>query len=93
MDQNLQQMLQAAAGDPMLLMHFPSVKLAKAWEGLLGFENLDLVEPYGRVAEQSQMQRRQNAAQTQVETEDLDDLGAGDEDASAPQPTPNIRQG
>src|SRR5690606_32975958 len=48
---NLSQFSQQLAQDQLLQQHFPSTKLARAWERLLGFGSLDLMEPYGRVAE------------------------------------------
>ena len=68
--QNLQALTQAMAQDQMLQQHFPSTKLARAYEDLLGMESLSLVEDYGRVGETAEIQRRGNAAQQQVAQED-----------------------
>ena len=60
---NLQQFSQQLAQDPLMQQHFPSEKLARAYERLLGFSPLDLVEPYGRVSEQYEMQTLTQEAQ------------------------------
>lgn len=72
--QNLAQVMQMFGQDPMLMQHFPSVDLARSIEELLGFENLDIVTPFGRIAEQAQMARQQQTAQQQVELEGANTL-------------------
>lgn len=67
--QNLQQLSQVMAIDPMLAQHFPAEKLAKAWEDLLGFKRLDLYQKFGRVEEELEMQRLAAAAQEQLAVE------------------------
>ena len=60
--QNLQNMMQMLAQDKELQLHFPSTKLAQAFEELLEFENQGLVQLYGRIAERLEAQRLTNAA-------------------------------
>lgn len=60
---NLSQFTMQLSQDPLMQQHFPSERLAKAYENILGFSNLDLVQPYGRVAEQLELQRLQQVAQ------------------------------
>jgi len=67
--QNLQQFMQALQSDQMMAQHFPSERLAKAWEDLLGFEKLDLFEKFGRIGEELEMQRLQSVAQEQLQVE------------------------
>jgi hypothetical protein len=66
---NLQQFSQNINSDPLLQQHFPSERLAKAWEDLLGFKNLELLQPYGRVAETAELERLSQVAQSQVQEE------------------------
>lgn len=72
---NLSQFSVQLAQDPLLQQHFPSERLAKAYENLLGFSNLDLVEPYGRVAEQLQLQRLSQIAQASAQEEAMTPTG------------------
>lgn len=60
---NLAQFSQQLMQDPLMQQHFPSERLARAWENLLGFNNLDLMQPYGRVAENLELQRMTQVAQ------------------------------
>jgi hypothetical protein len=77
LSQNLQALMQNISGDQLLASHFPTLKLADTWNQLLGFSGLDLIQPYGRVAEQAEAQRRTNAASQQVEAEDQTPLDDG----------------
>ena len=72
---NLQMLQQAFAGDPLMMQHFPSLRMAELWSELLEFSRKDLMQAYSRVGEQAELQRLTNAAQTQVESEDLVDIG------------------
>lgn len=63
--QNLAQFSSVLQQDPMLAQHFPTEKLAKAWEDILGFARLDLYERFGRVHEQMEFERLMAAAQEQ----------------------------
>lgn len=79
---NLSQFSQQLAQDPLMQQHFPSERLAKAYETLLGFNNLDLVEPYGRVAENLELQRLSQIAEQQAQEEamtPIDEEGMMDE--------------
>lgn len=67
--QNLVQFHNILAIDQGLQMHFPSIRLAKAWEELLEFEQFGLVSEYGRIPEQAQAQRLLAAAQKQLAVE------------------------
>jgi hypothetical protein len=67
--QNLQNFMIALQQDPLLAQHFPSEELAKAWEDLLGFKRLDLFRKFGRVEEETEMQRLQLASQEQLQLE------------------------
>jgi hypothetical protein len=64
--QNLQVFSTVLQQDPIMAQHFPTLKLAKVWEDLLGFQKFDLLTPFGRVQEEVQLQRLGQAA-----TEDL----------------------
>lgn len=76
---NLQALEQTFATDPLMMQHFPSVKMAELWSELLEFSRRDVVQPYARVGEQAELARLSNVAQTQVETEDLVNVGGEDE--------------
>ena len=76
---NLSQFSMQLSQDPLLQQHFPSERLAKAYENLLGFSNLDLVEPYGRVAEQLELQRLSQVAQQVVTEESITPTGDFDD--------------
>lgn len=67
--QNLMSLQQAIATDPMLGQHFPSIKLANAWEELLGIEDLGVMEPWGRIREQAEGAREQLLAQRAVQND------------------------
>lgn len=80
--QNLQQFMIALQQDPMLSQHFPSERLAKAWEDLLGFKRLELFEKFGRVEEEMEYERLRMAAQEQLQVESQ----AGQADATQGDP-------
>ena len=67
--QNLIQFSASLASDPLLAQHFPSEKMARAWENILQFRPLEIFEPYGRVAEEAQLARLQQTAAQQLEVE------------------------
>lgn len=68
--QNLNNFFSSSAGaDPLLKVHFSSVKLAQMWEMLLDIEQYKLVEPYVQIVEQADAQRMQQAVQQQVAIE------------------------
>lgn len=77
---NLGQFSQQLAQDPLMQQHFPSERLAKAFENVLGFGNLDLVQPYGRVAEQLEVQRLSQVAQQMAQEEAMTPVDEGIED-------------
>lgn len=76
---NLSLLQQALSQDPMMLQHFPSIKLAELWQELLEFDNMELVQPYARVAENAELARSSDAASQQVEAESQIDLETEEE--------------
>lgn len=88
---NLQQFSAQVNNDPLLQQHFPSERLAKAWEDLLGFKNLELFQAYGRVAENAELQRLSQVAEGQVQEEAMtsaDEEGFEDEPIALPAEEP-----
>lgn len=77
---NLSQFTQQLAQDPLLQQHFPSERLAKVFENVLGFSSLDLVLPYGRVAEQLELQRLTQVAEQTAQAEAMTETDDGDYD-------------
>lgn len=75
--QNLAQFSQQLAQDPLMQQHFPSERLGRAYEHLLGFGPLELMTPYGRVAEQLELQQLSQVAQQQVMEEDATSVDEG----------------
>lgn len=65
--QNLMSLQQAIQQDQMLATHFPSVKLADAWVELLDIRDLGIMEPWGRIREQSEGAKKTMLAQKSVE--------------------------
>lgn len=65
--QNLMSLQQAIQQDQMLATHFPSVKLADAWVELLDIRDLGVMEPWGRIREQSEGAKKTMLAQKSVE--------------------------
>lgn len=68
---NLQTFQQAIAADPLLSEHFPSERLAKLWIDVLEFDKHDLMVPFGRVAERTELQRLAQASEQIVGEEDM----------------------
>lgn len=66
---DLLQFQQSALQDQGVRVHFPSKKLAKAWERVLGAEEFELYEEFGQIPEQMEAQRLASAAQTQLDVE------------------------
>lgn len=88
---NLQQFSAQVAGDPLLQQHFPSERLAKVWEDMLGFKGLELFQAYGRVAEQAELERLSQVAQSQVQEEamtSVDEEGFQDDPITPPAEEP-----
>jgi hypothetical protein len=79
---NLSLLSQAIQADPMMQQHFPSVKMAELYQELLDFDKMELVVPYGRVAENAQLARLSDAAGQQVEAESQVDLESTEEPES-----------
>lgn len=72
---NLESLSNNLAMDELMKQHFPSVKLAKVWAELLDIDNLELVQPYARVAERAELQRRSQSAEDQVAAEAMTPVG------------------
>ena len=60
---NATQLIQLASADPMVMQHFPSKRLAQVYEDLLGLDNLELFQAFGRVFEQQELQQLMQASQ------------------------------
>lgn len=67
--QELLQFQQAALTDPAVAQHFPAKKIAKMWEEILGFDEFELFEEFGRVSEDLELQRLISAARNTLEEE------------------------
>ena len=59
---NATQLIQLATQDPMVLQHFPSKRLAKMYEELLGLEDLELFVEFGRLFEEQELQQLAQSA-------------------------------
>lgn len=68
---NLQAVQSALTADPMMAEHFPSERLAKLWIEVLELDKHDLLVPFGRVAERTELQRLSQASEQIVGEEDL----------------------
>ncbi|MDY0087126.1 MAG: hypothetical protein RBS78_01010 [Coriobacteriia bacterium] len=64
--QELQAFSNVLAGDPDLKVHFPAKPRARAWNEALGFEKLELYQPFGQIDEQVELAEHQQVAQEQV---------------------------
>ena len=86
--QELLQFQQSALVDEKVAAHFPAKKVAKMWEEILGFDEFDLFEEFGRIPEDLEAARLTAAAQktlqeendTPTDGEDFEDDGEPDED-------------
>lgn len=84
---DLLQFQQAIQTDPALAQHFPSKTLAQTWQRVMGMEAFRLYQPYGRIPEQMEEQRRLQVAQQTIAEEqeaglaELDEVGADNERA------------
>lgn len=67
---DLQNFQNFALQDEEVKQHFPSLKLAEAWEKVLGAERFELLEAYGRIPERMQAQRKANVANQQLQEEE-----------------------
>ena len=77
--QNLMTFQQVAMGDPLMIQHFPSDRLARAWEDVLGFKRLEVYRRFGRIQEEMEYQQLQMAAQEQLELQAQAGMGGEDE--------------
>ena len=78
LSQQLQQLSQVMATDPLVQQHFPSIKIAELIESSLDLERTDLFAPYARVGEEAELAKLQQAAQAQIAAEQ--EVPVGDED-------------
>jgi len=69
--QQLNQFYQTGMQDPEVQQHFPSKKIGSMWSEILDIESL--YEPYGRIPERLEAQRRQMAAQDMLQEESMID--------------------
>jgi hypothetical protein len=69
--QQLTQFYQTGMTDPEVQQHFPSKKISSMWAEILDMESL--YEPYGRIPERLEAQRRQMAAQDMLQEESMID--------------------
>jgi hypothetical protein len=79
--QELSQFQTVLAQDPEVRNHFPSSKIGKLYEQLLQFDEFDLYQENGRIAERADAAQLQQIAQQQVEgnmSVPADDLIEGD---------------
>jgi hypothetical protein len=79
--QELSQFQTVLAQDPEVRNHFPSSKIGKLYEQLLQFDEFDLYQENGRIAERAEAVQLQQIAQQQVEgnmSVPADDLIEGD---------------
>jgi hypothetical protein len=88
--QDARDMFEMILQDPSVLQHFPSKKLAKLFEELMGFDEHDLYQEYGRLYEQLELEKLKATAMEQLQneamvpTEEEDDIveAEGEPDAS-----------
>jgi hypothetical protein len=65
--QNITSFYSSAVGqDELVKVHFSGLQMAKVVEDVLNLKDYNVVQPYVRISEQSDVQRRSNAAQEQV---------------------------
>jgi len=69
--QQLNQFYSTGLQDPEVQQHFPSKKISEMWAEILDIESL--YEPYGRIPERLESQRRQMAAQDMLQEESMID--------------------
>lgn len=72
--QNFQLFQQLLSQDPLAIQHFSSVGMAKIYAEMMDIDKLNVIFPYVRVGEQAELMKLQQAAQTQVQEDDLVDL-------------------
>ncbi len=84
--QELQSFGAVLQGDQAMAVHFPAKQRAKAWSDALGFERLELFQPFGQVTEQVELAEHQHAAQEymdQIQSAGVTDAQAQDRAAGA----------
>lgn len=77
--QELQAFSTILAADQEMRVHFPAKRRAKAWADALGFERLELYQPFGQIEEAVELQEHQQAAQQMLDN--LNSAGMTDADA------------
>ena len=65
--QELQAFSAELAKDPDMKVHFPAKRRAKAWNDALGFDALELYQPFGQIEEAVELHEHQQAAQEMVD--------------------------
>jgi len=84
--QNLQSLQAGPLADPEVAQHFSTIGLAHMYQELMDLQSGGkLVEPYVRIEERLESQRRLNVAQDQAQQEALTDT-VGDLEGGQPQP-------
>jgi hypothetical protein len=87
--QNLQQLQQGPLADPEVAQHFSSIGLANMYQELLDMETgSKIVEPYIRIEERLESQRRTQVAEDQATQESLTDP-VGDLQGASEEPGAN----
>lgn len=76
--QELQAFSAVLAGDKEMAVHFPAKRRAKAWSDALGFDRLELYQPFGGIEEMVELHEHQQAAQQMVDN--LNSAGITDDD-------------
>lgn len=65
--QELQAFQAVLAGDQEIRVHFPAKARARAWNDALGFDKLELFQPFGGIDEAVQLQQAQLSAQNMMD--------------------------
>jgi hypothetical protein len=65
--QELQAFSAELSKDPDMKVHFPAKRRAKAWNDALGFDKLELYQPFGQIEEAVELHEHQQAAQEMVD--------------------------
>ena len=65
--QELQGFSTVLAQDQAMAVHFPAKRRAKAWNDALGFDRLELYQPFGAIDESVELQEHQQAAQEMLD--------------------------
>ena len=69
--QDLLQFQQGALVDPAVAEHFPAKRLAQVWEDVMGFDQFDMYQEFGRVSESVEREQLMAAARKQLSEQAL----------------------